>query len=199
IKRDTKKQKKAAAETATVKKNVANEDLAEEENDQTQQKPVSAKNKRRWFGLKGRKTSSSESGGQSETEENSADEQTSERAGNPNKRTRSSSRSKTTASTPTQRTDAADTEVDPADEKAPRKGLMGWRRKKTNKPQGETESESPKPPSQQSPAASKSTPSSTQHDEGDQAGEEDDIDWNSMSKAQRRRLRKQMKRQNKAA
>ena len=199
IKRDTKKQKKAATETARAKKNVANEDLAEEENDQTQQKPVSVKNKRRWFGLRGPKPSSSESGNQSEAEENSADEQTSEHAENPNKRTRSSSRSKTTASTPTQRTDAADTEADSADEKAPRKGLMGWRRKKTNKQQDETESESPKPQSQQAPTASKSTPQKPQHDAGDQSGEEDDIDWNSMSKAQRRRLRKQMKRQNKAA
>jgi len=199
IKRDTKKRKKAATETATVKKNVANEDLAEEENDQTQQKPVSVKNKRRWFGLRGPKPSSSESGNQSEAEENSADEQTSEHAGNPNKRTRSSSRSKTTASTPTQRTDAADTEADSADEKAPRKGLMSWRRKKTNKQQDETESESPKPQSQQAPTASKSTPPKPQHDAGDQSGEQDDIDWNSMSKAQRRRLRKQMKRQNKAA
>jgi len=197
-KRDTKKKNKTAAKTAAVKENVVNENTVDEDIDQSPES-LPAKHKRRWFGLRGPKASGGETGTQSEPEETSAAEETSEHTENANKRTRASSRSKATASTPTQGTDAADTEPDPADKKTPRKGLMGWRRKKTSEQQDETETEAPQPQSQQAPTASKSAPPKPQHDSGDQSVEEDDIDWTSMSKAQRRRVRKQMKRQNKAA
>ena len=191
----TKKQKKAVPETAATTEEVANE-----EKDPSQES-IPASSKRRWFGLRRTRASDGEARTQTGVDTSAVAGQTTEHSGSADKRTRSSSSSKTkaTASTPTQRTDAADTEADSADEKAPRKGLMGWRRKKANQQQDETKSESPKPQSQQAPTASKPTPPKPQHDAGDQLGEEDDIDWNSMSKAQRRRLRKQMKRQNKAA
>ncbi len=196
---NTKRKKKAANETAGVKKNRANEDLAEESVEETQQKPVFAKSKRRWFGLRGPKLSSGETGDQSDTKDSCASEQTTEHARNANKLRRSSSRSKLTAIKPTQRTNEAATEPAQADEKAPHKGLAGWRRKKTSKQQSETESETPKTHSQQAPSGNKSAPPKTQQNSGDQEIAGDDIDWTSMSKAQRRRLRKQMKRQNKAA
>ena len=197
--RNTKRQKKAAIETAGVKDRLANDVLATEENDETQQKPVSAKNKRRWFGLRGPKVSNSDTDDQSDAEEKSSAEQATAHATNANKPAHSSSRSKPTASVPPQRTDTSDAAPDQADEKAPRKGLVGWRRKKTNKQQNETELEAPKPQSQQASTKSKPAPPKPQQDKGNQPATGDTIDWNSMSKAQRRRLRKQMKRQNKAA
>jgi hypothetical protein len=182
----TKKQKKAVPEIAAV-----NEDTDHA------QESIPAKDKRRWFGLRGPKTSEGETDTQSDTEA------TTERPENSDKYARSSSRSKTksTASTPSKRTDTPDTESERADEKAPRKGLMGWRRKKNIKQQDETESaepEAPKPLSQQA-SGGKPPISKPPLDTNDQSLEGDEIDWNAMSKAQRRRLRKQMKRQDKAA
>lgn len=197
--RHTKRQKKAAIETAAVKEKLANEVLDAEDNDETQQKPVSTKNKRRWFGLRGPKLSNGDTGDQSGAVENSSAEQTTERAGNANKRSNSSSRSKSTGSTPPQRKNATAKEPDQAEEKAPRKGLVGWRRRKTSTQQKETEPEVPKPHTQQASTRSKPAPPKPQQDTVDQSVAGDAIDWNSMSKAQRRRLRKQMKRQNKAA
>jgi len=202
VKRDINKQKKSAPETAAARRNVLHEDQVNESTKQSQES-LPDKNKRRWFGLRGPKASDGNAGTQTESEENSPTNQTTVHAENTKKRTRSSSRSKTksnaTASTPIQRTETVETEPDQADEKTPRSGLMGWRRKKTSKPQDETDSEAPKPQSQRGPAGNKSTTPKPQQDAGDQSVEGDEIDWNSMNKAQRRRLRKQMKRQNKAA
>ncbi|MAI72631.1 MAG: hypothetical protein CMM01_17225 [Rhodopirellula sp.] len=191
----TKKRKNTFSENETV-----NEGLVKEEMKQSQES-IPANNKRRWFGLRRPKATDSDTGTQSGAKPTSAAGQTGEHSSIPNKLTRSSrSKTKATASKSQQRTDAADeTEPDQIDAQSPRKGLMGWRRKKASKQQNEPEAEAPKHQSTQAPTGSKSTTQKSQNHAKDMSFEGDDIDWTSMSKAQRRRLRKQLKRQNKAA
>lgn len=192
----TKKQKKAVPETAATTEEVANE-----EKDPSQES-IPASSKRRWFGLRRTRASDGEARTQTGVDTSAVAGQTTEHSGSADKRTRSSSSSKTkaTASTSHQRTNATDdTEPDQADEQAPSKGLMGWRRKKPKKQPNDPEAEVPEPLSTKVATESKAIPQKTLHDTQAPSVEDDEIDWNSMSKAQRRRLRKQLKRQNKAA
>jgi hypothetical protein len=83
------------------------------------------------------------------------------------------------------------TETDESAESPPsNKGIGGWlRRKKTTEVETETSAEDRKSrQSAQTPAA-----------ETDESVDSDDIDWNGLSKSERRRLRKQLKRQDRAA
>jgi len=189
-KRDlTKKQKKVGvSQTAD-----------EEVMDQTPEaKPP--KVKRRWFGLRAPKASASETSTESGMKASSESEQKAKKSGN--KRTRASSRSKSASSSQTKPLEIFENESDKTDKTTARKGLMGWRRNKEAKQsEAEERADSSRPQSQEQRAAAGIKPTSPQpqNDTEDESMESDEIDWSSMNKAQRRRLRKQLKRQNKAA
>ena len=81
---------------------------------------------------------------------------------------------------------------------------MGWRRKKDAEQAEEIDtsgSYQADGEEQRNPDGNKSAPRQNSNEPEDEEDlvETDDIDWNSMSKAQRRRLRKQLKRQQNAA
>ena len=176
----------SASETAAYNNDISDEDIEQA------QEPLPEKNKRRWFGLRGPKKVNDETGTQSEAGSGKTDKDSE----NATKSTRSKSRSKTKtpSTTSTRQTDSTDSESDQVKEKTSRNGLMGWRRKKNSTQTDEAEPEASKPVKQKSQTGPK-----PQHAPTSQLAEDEEIDWSSMSKAQRRRLRKQMKRQNKAA
>lgn len=183
---NTKKEKQSTRKTTVV-----NEDLVDEEIESSND-TLTGRKKRRWFGLRGPKKS------ETETEADANSKQ--KHSENANKRADASSRSKTSSegNTASQNTDSDERETDQADEKAARKGLMGWRRKKKSKQQEEPKTKAPDPEPQKNPSKKPASPQ-PENDTDDQSVHDDEIDWGSMSKAQRRRLRKQLKRQNKAA
>ena len=83
-----------------------------------------------------------------------------------------------------------------------RKSFMKWRRKKSpdsTPPIEQTESTQATPPKHVSKPVNQTTDKQIQNQSSEEELDNDTIDWKSMSKAQRRRLRKQMKRQNRAA
>jgi len=164
----------------------------------------SGMSKRRWFGLRKPKSYANATGPGSDPDSDAATNS----AADPNSKTprkkdkRSLSRSKSVASHQHQDPNKPDAEQNGTEDKPGRKGLMGWRRKKSPQHAETPDAANTKQSgNDEQPSTTKSKPASPQpqnHNE-DNSGETEAIDWSSMSKAQRRRLRKQLKRQNKAA
>ena len=186
-------EKQAAVKQAAVKQAAVKENI-----DQSQETDP-PEGKRRWFGLRGPKASASEAAIDSESEAVVPHTEESE-----NKQPRSSSRSKSKSATRdmNEAEGTSGTEPGQREEKASRKGLMGWRRKKDAEQAEEIDtsgSHQADGEEQRNPDGNKSAPRQNSNESEEDLVETDDIDWNSMSKAQRRRLRKQLKRQQNAA
>ena len=197
-------QEKHAATRATKKQTkspVPSRDEAHEDDDQIQETHLGT-GKRRWFGLRKSKVSANATETESGAKMSSAADPQSKTSGA--KRTRSSSRSKSksVANQQDKTPNGTDPKVDSTEDKPGRKGLMGWRRKKEPQQTETTDAANSKQSeSEEQPTAtrSKSSAPQPQNNRGDNSVETDAIDWSSMNKTQRRRLRKQLKRQNKAA
>jgi hypothetical protein len=141
--------------------------------------------KRRWLGLR-RSEDSHEAGSEKQTPET-------EPPAEPGKKRRFSMRlspptTDNAAAEPKAKTAVSSTGKEQGEEKR-RGGLGGWLRRdktseseKTAKPKPKAKTGSPKPAADQTEDV-----------------DLEDIDWNSLSKAERRRLRKQLKRRNRAA
>lgn len=192
---------KTTATKKQTKSSVPARDEAHEDDEQIQEMDPGM-GKRRWFGLRKPNASANATGTDSGAATSSATDPKSKTS--ETKRTNSASRSKSKSVTSQQQKapNRPDTELDLTGDKPERKGLMGWRRKKELQQAETTDStDSTQSGSKEQPTTTrnKSSAPQSQNEKGDDSDEAEAIDWNSMSKAQRRRLRKQLKRQNKAA
>ena len=153
--------------------------------------------KRRWFGLRKAKPAAtkSETDARTKTQASQSPKDDSKK-----KRQRSSLRLKPKSTTGDHGNTSNHPNVASASKQASggqaRKGLLGWRRKKdtiASESADQTNSSKPRPTNEQ-------VRERTEHEGSEeQSVDTDTIDWTSMNKAERRRLRKQLKRQNKAA
>ena len=169
-------------------------DASEQRQDNRRTSPAKPKAKRRWFGLRRAKPERDDSQRATGDEKRNSPQESD--AGTPpaKKRSRFSLRLKppsaNAASSSAQ--DTSEEQESSSESKAASK--LGWfRRGKSNSAEAEAKSSSSR-----STTAKPST-QVTSDTPDDDAIDADDIDWNSLNKAERRRLRKQLKRQNRAA
>jgi hypothetical protein len=167
------------------------------------------KTKRRWFGLRGGKSDVDASEAKSKPNERVSKSPSRQQTGrssedSPPKRSRFSlrlrpprpaSQSTESKTAKDQADDSAAQESNPKRAKRPKRGsLFGWLRRDKDKPVATDESRK---------AAKTSQPNQQTRPSADQSDDNEidatDIDWDSLSKSERRRLRKQLKRQNRAA
>lgn len=175
------------------------EEEYEEDEVAEQEEEQDARPRRRWFGLRKAKAQSQEDDAVGDDDEE--EPEASEEAETPKKKKRRFSlRLKPPKpasedegeSEPDASQDDADGEEEPSGKK--RRGLGGWLRSKKSAAPSESEDEVTFEEVGE-PAASRTSPSEDDEEEINP----DEIDWSKMSKSERRRLRKKLKRQGKAA
>lgn len=170
------------------------------------------KSRRRWFGLRKAKPNADaetdaddeQSESDSERNESASDEPDEPPAKKKKKRRRFSLRLDPANVAESEKDDepaaeaepkSKDDEEDEGDAKPKKKrGLGGWFRSKKSDPANEDESES-----NSADETAQTPPQETDDESSEDSIDPDDIDWDSMSKSERRRLRKKLRRQGRAA
>ncbi len=171
------------------------EEVEEEPESSTTDDDQPARPRRRWFGLRRAKSDESEQA-EEEVEEDSQQAVEEEQPEKPKRKKRRFSLRLDPAAAAKPEPDEAESEEEDESPSEPkrRRGLGGWLRNKKKPSDEEPAQDDPQPakpqqqPSQPSPAA-----------DSEEEINPDEIDWSSLSKSERRRLRKKLKRQGRAA
>lgn len=178
------------------------EETPEPEPDTEDAAPTQKKEKRRWFGRRKTK-SNAEQDSDTECIEEKPESEPEEIEPASKKKKKKRRRFSLRLSPPTSNAEQDAAEEEPAstssaeqeeDDKPKRKRGLGWLRRKKS---AEAEAESSEQPENE-PVPAKQSSSSRKEAEPEPI-DPDDIDWSALSKSERRRLRKQLKRQNRAA
>jgi hypothetical protein len=161
------------------------EEVAEDSEFKDGEEESASRGKRRWFGLRRAKTASVK-----KAEESGGDESDGQSA--PQKKRRFSMRLAPQSNKPAEDKTGVDSQADAGTNEERARKRRGWLRRKQG---AEPNDDAPRDESPTKQAVSKSAAERSDED----SINADEIDWNSLSKADRRRLRKQLKRQNRAA